>query len=185
MGSAATGVLILLIAGILDWGGVGPSSVRDRVAFVFAVVGSYALWADTPAVDAVARALREGVRDVMTAFGAKPNPADPALIVTGLVALLAFVSILALWSDGHPDDDTGPDGRHRSGVLRALASKVSLRCRDDRRLNPRVWFLGVPMGALAPLAGGLIGAGLQAALSFAPSLISAGIYALFVNGGVG
>jgi hypothetical protein len=182
MGLAATGVLILIVAVVLDWGGVGPSSIRDRVAFVFAIVGSYALWADTPAVDAVARALREGVRDVMTTFGAKPGPADPALIVTGLVTLLAFISILALWSDGHPDDDTGPDGRHRSGALRALASKVSLRCREDRRLNPRVWFIGVPMGALAPLAGGLIGGALQFSLSFAPSLINAGIYALFVGG---
>lgn len=179
--TAASGVLMLAIAVLLDWGGIGPSSIRDRIALVVAMSGAYALWANTPAVDAVAGALRDGINATLTAFGATPGRTDANIIVTALVTVLAFVALLALWVDGHPDDDTGSDGRARSGALRALASRVTLKCRDDRRLNPRVWLLGVPIGALAPLAGGLIGAGLQLALGVVPGAITTALTVLFVG----
>jgi len=184
MSPAATGFVILLFAVVLDWFGVGPSSIRDRIAFVFAMCGAHALWANTPAVDVVARALREGIGSIMSAVGVKAGPADASMILTAVIAVLGLISILALWADGHPDDDTTPDGRKRSGAVRALASKVTLKCADDRRMNPRVWFLAVPMGALSPLAGGLIGSALNIALGFAPGLISAGLTALLVTRGV-
>lgn len=179
--TVASGVLMLAIAVLLDWGGIGPSSIRDRIALVTAASGAYALWADTPAVDAVADALRDAITAVLAALGADPKPTDAAFVVTALISVLAFVAMLALWVDGHPDDATGADGRPRSGALRALASRVTLRCRDDRRLNPRVWLLGVPVGALAPLAGGLIGTGLQIALGFIPGVITAALNVLFVG----
>lgn len=179
--TVASGVLMLAIALLLDWGGVGPSSIRDRIALVVAMSGSYALWANTPAVDGVADALRNGITATLTAFGANPGRNDADVIVTALVTVLAFVALLALWVDGHPDDDTGSDGRSRSGALRSLASRVTLKCRDDRRLNPRVWFLGVPVGALAPLAGGLIGTGLQLALGVVPGAITTALNVLFVG----
>lgn len=182
MSNTSSGVLILLVALLLDLGGIGPSSVRDRIAVVFAACGSYALWSNTPAVDAVAGAVRDGIRSLMITFGARPGPSDPALIVTALVSALAFVMLLALWFDAYPDDATTSEGRPRSAGLRALASRVTLECRHDRRLNPRVWFLGVPVGALAPLAGGLVGTGLQGALAAGPSLIAAAINMVFVGG---
>lgn len=179
--TVASGVLILIVALVLDLFGIGPSDFRDRIALVLAANGAYALWANTDAVDNVANALRNGIKSALVAAGAQPGPNDAGIVVTALVSVLAFIAILGLWSDTHPDDDTAPDGRRRSGGLRMLASKVTLRCADDRRLNPRVWFIGVPLGALAPLAGGLIGTGLQLALGFMPGLIAGGINLLFVG----
>lgn len=179
--TVASGVLMLAIALLLDWGGIGPSSIRDRIALVVAMSGAFALWANTPAVDGVADALRDGITTALTTFGANPGRNDADVILTTLVTVLAFVALLALWDDGHPDDDTSSNGRARSGALRALASRVTLKCRDDRRLNPRVWLLGVPTGALAPLAGGLVGTGLQVALGVVPGVITTALTVLFVG----
>lgn len=184
MSPAATGLLILFAALALDWGGIGPSSIRDDIAFIFAMCGAHSLWANTEAVDVVARLMREGLTDIMGALGVKAGPQDAAMIVTAIVSGLALVGILALWPDGHPDDDTDASGQKRSGVFRSLASRITLKCRHDRRINPRVWFIAVPLGALAPLAGGLIGSALDIALGFGPGLISAGLTALLVTGGV-
>jgi hypothetical protein len=179
--TVASGVLMLAIALGLDWGGIGPSSIRDRIALVVAMSGAYALWAFTPAVDAVADAISNGITAALVAAGADPGRNGASTLVTALVSVLAFVAFLGLWFDGHPDHGTRSDGRARGGWLRALSSKVSLQCKDDRRLNPRVWLLGVPIGALAPLTGGLVGTALQSTLSVVPGVITTIITALFVE----
>lgn len=189
MSTTASGILIIMAAVLLDWGGIGPSSIRDRIAFVFAAVGSHALWADTSVVDTAAGALRALVSALMGALGADAGPNDAALLVSAAVALLAVYGVLALWPDGAPDERTRvhADGtietvHPRSGAARALASRVTLKCTPGRRINPRVWLIGAPLGALAPLAGGLVGDALNGALAVAPALLSSAVTALFVGG---
>lgn len=171
---AVTAVAMVLLAVAIDASAAGPDRIRDRVAGVLAICGLYALYDGTETASTVRDVAVTAVQSATDALGGRWSDVSAGALLT-LIAGLAAVGVLMAFL---PDE--GGQGRGGQGKgWQALAARISLRPRQVRRINWRIWAAAAVMAVFAPLAQGLIGAGVDAALSFLPSLLSGAVAALF------
>lgn len=166
---AVTAVAMVLLAFGIDASAAGPDRIRDRIAGLLAISGLYSLYDGTETAKTVRDGAVTGVQALTGALGGRWSDVSAGALLTLLAGLAALGVVFAFL----------PDDSGKGSGWRALAARISLRSGTVRRINWRIWIAAAVMAVFAPLAQGLIGAGVDAALSFVPAMLSGVVAALF------
>lgn len=139
--SIAAGVLLIVLAVVIDALRAGSRSWGDAVALVFLTLGVFRVCAGSPIAESFEAWLSGATAGALSGANVGTSASDVRPIVTALVSILAVIAVLSVI----PPSLAG-------ARLKLLAIRFNLDPRQGWRLNWKVYALGLPLGLLAPTA---------------------------------
>jgi hypothetical protein len=156
-----TGVAVLImLALVIDWMSFGPDSLRDKIAFLIAIVSFRQGFNGSPLDNWTVGAITELINTLKSMAGS----AYIAGAVTQVV-LSAAVGVLAVYAVGclMPAKFS-----KKLGKFAELAFPTS----TPKRINTKLWVIAALLGMLAELPGGIVGRLLTTGIDALTQLVS-------------
>lgn len=141
-----TGVAVLLMfALVVDWMSFGPNSVRDRIAFLLAIVGFRQGFANSTLAGWTVGAASGLINSLKgMAGGAYIAGAATQVVVSAAVGVLAIYTIGCLLPE-------------KASAKLGEFAKLGFPKSPAKRINTKLWVMAAILGMLAQLPGGIVG----------------------------
>jgi hypothetical protein len=156
-----TGVAVLLMfALVVDWMSFGPNSVRDRIAFLLAIVGFRQGFNGSPLDKWTVGAATNLINTLKgMSGGAYITGAATQVVLSAAVGVLAIYTVGCLLPE---------KASKKLGAFAQLGFPNS----PAKRINTKLWVMAAILGMLAELPGGVVGSLLTSGIDALTQIVS-------------